>query len=332
MLKMLLALVLCILSIPSGLMGQLCIQGISGLESFTGDKSPVTRRWNSSGILGFAFPKVLLNTYFQFGYQLNAVNLGVPVNVQFDPIPNDPIAHLAIGTSDVALRNFNFWTGTVGLNAIINRDLTIFASAGGFLPHTFRQEGKLPFSLGPLGFAPEINFTGSNLECWTIQCGLSLGNWGGGSLLLGSLWQYTSMRYDEMTILGRPGNPTATQDFLLKNWAPFIGLQYMEAGLFRAAVIYSPFMTSSGALDSRTITPIMSDLSYNLNQPGYLVSVTGDQAQTNLQQTGPICPNIMSDLVKAHVPRLAAIQVEIMLYFSGTLILDLAPVLENDHE
>ncbi len=180
------------------------------------------------------------------------------------------------GTSDVALKNFNFWTGTVGLNAIISRDLTIFASASGFLPHTFRQVGKLPFSLGPFGFAPEIDFTGSNLECWTMQCGISLGNWGGGSFLLGSLWQYTSMRYDDMTIFGHPGNPTATQDFLLKNWAPFIGLQYMEAGIFRAAVIYSPFMTSSGSLDSRTIAPIMSDLSYNLNQPGYLVSVTGE--------------------------------------------------------
>lgn len=274
--KMLLAFVLCILSIPSGLMGQSWIPGIPGNESFSVDSRPVTGMLSSSDNLGFTFPKVLLNTYFQVGYQLNAVNMGIPVNVEFDPIPNDPIAHLAIGTSDVSLKNFNFWTGTIGLNAIISRDLTIFGSAGGFLPGSFREVGKLPFSLGPFGFAPEIDFTGSNLECWTIQCGVSLGNWGGGSLLLGSLWQYTSMRYDDMTILGRPGNPTATQDFLMKNWAPFIGLQYMEAGLCRAAVIYSPLMTSSGRLDCRTITPIMSDLSYNLNQPGYLVSATGE--------------------------------------------------------
>ncbi len=50
----------------------------------------------------------------------------------------------------------------------------------------------------------------------------------------------------------------------------------MQTGYYRATVIYSPFLTSSGAINSRTTTPVVSDLSYDLNQPGYLISATGE--------------------------------------------------------
>ncbi|MFH0959683.1 MAG: HNH endonuclease signature motif containing protein [Pseudomonadota bacterium] len=67
-----------------------------------------------------------------------------------------------------------------------------------------------------------------------------------------------------------------TRGLLLKNWAPYIGFQFLDTGYYRAAAIYSPILTSSGAISSRTTTPVQSDLTYNLNQPGYLMSVTGE--------------------------------------------------------
>jgi len=280
--KIVLALLVSFLMLPSALKAQLpkpgilSIPGISRAQTAAEGNQPAVRTFGSTGFFDSDFSKLTLNTYCQIGYQANAVNMSVPVNVEFDPIPNEPTAHIAIGTSDIRLKGYNFWVGNVGVNAIINPNLSIFASLGCFLPHSFTEEGRLPFSLGRFGFATQTTFTGTNLECWNAQFGVSLGNWGGGSVLLGSYWQYSSSSYGDMTIFSRPANPTATQDFLLKNWAPFFGLQYMEADLYRAAFIYSPLLTSSGLLATRTTKPISTDLSYNLNQPGYLMSVTGE--------------------------------------------------------
>lgn len=217
-----------------------------------------------------------MNPYVQIGYQWNSVNMAVPINVEFDPDPSLEIAHVKIGTMDVVLRDYNFWMGTVGLNAILSPTLTIFGSASGLLPRSFTQIGQLPFSVGPLAFNPNLTMTGTNFECWTIQCGLSVGIGAGYSVLAGSLWQQTTMEYDDLRMNGVARNPTARQDFMLNNWAPYIGFQFLQPGNYRALVIYSPLLTSSGAINSRTTTPVLSNLSYNLNQPGYLVSVTGE--------------------------------------------------------
>ena len=118
--------------------------------------------------------------------------------------------------------------------------------------------------------------TGSNFESWTIQCGVSVGIGGGYSVLAGSLWQYTTMVYEDARNAFRQLNPTLRQDFLLKNWAPYYWVPIFGRQELRAAAIYSPLLTSSGAISSRTTTPVQSDLSYNLNQPGYFLSVTGE--------------------------------------------------------
>jgi hypothetical protein len=225
---------------------------------------------------GFSLGGVIMNPFAQIGYQWNGVNLDVPINAEFDPLPLDPNSHLALGTMDVVLEDYNFWTGTIGLNAIMSPALTLFGSAIGLLPRSFTQTGKLPISVGPLGFTPNITMTGTNFESWTLQCGASFGIGGGYSVLAGSLWQYTSMVYEDARNASRELNPTLRQDFLLKNWAPFIGFQMLQAGNYRAAVIYSPLLTSSGAINIRTTSPNMADLSYNLNQPGYLLSVVGE--------------------------------------------------------
>ncbi|MCX5871826.1 MAG: hypothetical protein NTY51_01115 [Deltaproteobacteria bacterium] len=225
---------------------------------------------------GFSLGSVVVNPYVQIGYQINAVNMGVPINVEFDPDQANPNAHLILGTQDVVLRDYNFWMGTVGMNAILSPTLTVFGSASGFLPHSFIEKGILPISLDNLGAQFETTMTGIDFESWTIQCGVSVGIGGGYSVLAGSLWQYTIMVYEDPRSGSRTPNPTMRQDFLLKNWAPYIGFQFLQIGYYRAAFVYSPLLTSSGAISSRTTTPIMSDLSYNLNQPGYMASFTGE--------------------------------------------------------
>ncbi len=271
-----------VMALPGNLLGQNLNAGLpspSGLPSLPS----ISRDDEGNGVLsglpgvqGIKIGKVLVNPYTQIGYQFNSINMGIPINVEFDPFPNIPEAHLALGTMDVTLKDFNFWTGVVGLNVTLSPTLTVFGYASGFLPHSFTEIGKLPVSLGSFDFSPQISFTGVNLECWTMQCGVSAGLGSGYSLLLGSLWQCTSMNYEDQIVNGTPNNPTARQDFLLKNWAPYIGFQYMQTGYYRAAFIYSPLLTSSGAISCRTTTPVVSDLSYNLNQPGYLLSITGE--------------------------------------------------------
>ena len=280
--RVLFLLVAAVIAVPGNLLGQdvnagtPSPSGLPSLPSISRDSEGNGMLSGLPGISGIKIGKVLVNPYARIGYQFNGVNMSIPINAEFDPFPNVPEAHLALGTLDVALKSFNFWTGAVGLNVILSPTLTVFGSASGFLPHSFTEVGKLPISLGPLGFVPQISYTGINLECWTMQCGVSAGFGSGYSLLLGSLWQYTSMNCEDKNINSAPHNPTSRQDFLLKNWAPYIGFQYMQTGYYRAAFVYSPLLTSSGAISCRTTTPVLSDLSYNLNQPGYLLSITGE--------------------------------------------------------
>ena len=272
---------LIVLLIPGYLFGQGLNPGsfITGMPSpqTIGQTTPIEGFFSGlQGLTGFKIGKVLLNPFVQLGYQWNGVNLDVPINTEFDPLPADPNSHLVLGTMDVVLHDYNFWMGTLGLNAIMSPTLTVFGSAIGLLPRSFTQIGQLPISIGQVGFNPNITMTGTNFESWTIQCGVSVGIGAGYSVLAGSLWQYTSMAYEDARNALRQLNPTLRQDFLLKNWAPFIGFQFLQEGNYRAALIYSPLLTSSGAINIRTTSPTMSDLSYNLNQPGYLLSAVGE--------------------------------------------------------
>jgi hypothetical protein len=227
------------------------------------------------GLKGTKIGQILVNPYVQLGYQRNGINLSVPIEAQIDPFPAIPIPHLAIGTTDVVLKDYNFWMGTLGLNAIISPKLTLFGSVTGFQPHDFVQSGQTPISLGDLGFISQLAMTGSKLEYWVIQCGASYGIGGGYSVLGGFIWGKTAMEYTNPRRGDVPlANQTIRQDFLLKNWVPFIGLQFMEPNYYRFALIYSPLVTSSGALVNRTSQPVMTNMTYNLNQPGNLLSFT----------------------------------------------------------
>lgn len=228
-------------------------------------------------IQGLKTEKILLNPFAQVGYLRNAVSMNVPIDASLDPFPLLPLPHLQIGTTDIKLVDYNFWMGTVGLNAVISPTLTLFVSAGGFLPREFTEEGRTPISFGPVGGAPETMWTGSKLEFWTIQWGMAYGLGGSSSILAGMLWSHTSNVFgDPRNQSGPLRNQTLSQDFLLTNWAPFLGIQVMQEGYYRGALICSPYLTSWGAQHSRTTLPVPTDLSWNLNQPGYLLSFTGE--------------------------------------------------------
>lgn len=225
---------------------------------------------------GLVEEKILLNPFAMIGYQKTGVNMTVPMNVDNDPFPNITDAHLKLGSIDVNLEDFNFWFGTAGLNVILSPRLTLFGSVSGYLPKTFLEYGRQPVSFGPASASYEFTMTGHGLELWNIQCGLSIGVIPGYSVLLGSLWQHTSMKFEDMRVGSLPVNSTLKQDFMLKNWAPFVGLQYLAPGSYRASVIYSPLVTSWGNLKSYTTSPRITTLTYTLNQPGYLFGVTGE--------------------------------------------------------
>ncbi|MGB6067409.1 MAG: hypothetical protein WBG50_21600 [Desulfomonilaceae bacterium] len=71
-------------------------------------------------------------------------------------------------------------------------------------------------------------------------------------------------------------NQTILGDVLLKTGVPFLGIQILQEGYYRAAVLYSPVAWSQGALDFRSFQQTLSDLSYSLNQPGNFVALTAE--------------------------------------------------------
>jgi hypothetical protein len=218
---------------------------------------------------------IKINPFVQVGYQRNGVNMDVPLQVDFDP--PSPIPHLSIGSINIALKDYNFWMGAAGVNVILSPKLTAFVSATGFLPREFVQTGALPVSVGQLNFLPVLSLTGSNLEYWMVQCGASYGIGEGLALLGGFIWGKNSMTYANPREGDVPlQNQTVTQDFLLKNWVPFVGLQVSELNHYRATLTYSPLVTSSGTLVNRQTLPAPAAVTYNLNQPGSLLSLALD--------------------------------------------------------
>ena len=108
-----------------------------------------------------------------------------------------------------------------------------------------------------------------------MQCGVSPAFGSGYSLLLGGLWQYTSMNCEDKHQLG------ATQSDISS------GLPAQELGPLHRVSIYANRILQGRfclkslfdilrAISCGTTTPVLSDLSYNLNQPGYLLSITGE--------------------------------------------------------
>ncbi len=207
--------------------------------------------------------KILINPSVSVGYQHLASNMSLPASTN----PRGA-SQLFIGAMDVTLQDFNFWYGTAGLNVVIDR-ITLFGSVGGYFPRLFQMKGTIPISNNVSYVAPNLIMTGSNLNFRTAQCGAGYTISGALSILAGYLWTHTAATFSDPRVESIPlANQTLTGDVSMDIGVPFVGLQILEKGFYRGAIMYSPLATSSGNLSLNTLAPEMSNLSYTLNQPG----------------------------------------------------------------
>ena len=214
--------------------------------------------------------KIILNPYVQIGYQHIGANMSIPI--QSDT--GTPDGQLQVGTVDVSLKNFNFWSGTVGIN-VVAAPFTFFSAYTGFAPHIFQLSGQLPISLGPLSASPEFEMTATNFQFWTAQSGAGYEFKKGYSILGGFMWSHMLVQFDDpRTASGPLQNQTIRGDVLLKIGVPFVGVQVLQQGYYRAALMYSPVAWSQGELDFRSSQQTLADLNYSLSQPGQFWAVS----------------------------------------------------------
>ena len=216
--------------------------------------------------------KIVLNPYAQVGYQHIAAHMTIPVTADVGV----PAGQLEIGTVDVSLQNFDFWQGTLGLNVIAG-PLTLFGSWGGFSPRLFQFTGTIPISVGPAAGEPSVEMSCTSFQFWAAQVGAAYTFCKGYSILGGFLWNQTEFQLADPRIGSVPlPNQTLAGDVFMQVWVPFLGIQVMEEGKYRGALLYSPLAWSSGSLQLGTTAPQLSNLSYTLNQPGNFVAFSAE--------------------------------------------------------
>jgi hypothetical protein len=261
---------------PSILLGQtispgLIPTGLPAVQSVSQDSDGGSFLTSLPLVKGLTAGKILLNPSVQVGYQHLGSNMSLPVSAS----PRGP-NQLFIGTMDVSLKDFNFWSGTVGLNVIV-APLTLFGSVGGFSPRNFGMSGLIPISNSTGAIAPDVTLTGSHFEFWTAQCGAAYTIWGDYSILAGYAWSHTAAEFSNPRVGDIPlPNQSVRGDVSMNIGVPFIGVQILQQGFYRAALMYSPLARSSGALSLQTTTPDLTDLRYSLNQPGTFLAVNAE--------------------------------------------------------
>ncbi len=277
MIKILVLLVVIGVFFPAALSAQnispgLIPTGLPSLPSMGEDSTIGSFLSNLPLVEGLKVGKILLNPYVQIGYQHIGANMSIPISSD----TGTPVGQLQVGTVDVSLKNFNFWSGTVGLNVVAG-PITLFRSATGFAPHIFQLSGQLPISLGPLGATPEFEMTASNFQFWTVQTGAGYEFKKGYSILGGFMWSQMEVEFENpRTASGPLQNQTIQGDALLKIGVPFLGIQVMQQGYYRAALLYSPLAWSQGTLAFSSSQQILANLSYSLNQPGQFWAVSAE--------------------------------------------------------
>ena len=217
----------------------------------------------------FALGKVILNPYVQIGYQRVSANSSFPILTErIFPVDNT----LQIGSMELELKDIYLWSWTLGVNAVINPSVSIFASFLGFIPTTYPVYAQLPTSVNGTALPSEVNFTGENTEYRLGQFGASITLAPGYSLLVGSLWDHFTNTCNEPRTGTRPfPDQTLRADYWINTWAPYLGLQFVDRGL-TASVIYTPLIYAQSlmALRSSQLAPI--ELQYSFNKPGQFLS------------------------------------------------------------
>ncbi len=246
--------------------------GLPSLPSMAEDSATGSFLSNLPLVQELKAGKIILNPYVQIGYQHIGANMTIPISSD----TGTPVGQLQVGSVDVSLQNFNFWSGTVGLN-VVTAPITWFSSYTGFAPHIFQLSGQLPISLGPLGATPEFEMTATNFQFWTVQSGAGYEFKKGYSILGGFMWSQMIVQFDDpRTASGPLQNQTIQGDVLLKIGVPFLGIQVMQQGYYRAALLYSPIAWSQGTLAFSSSQQTLANLSYNLNQPGQFWAVSAE--------------------------------------------------------
>jgi len=222
-------------------------------------------------VSGLKVGKILLNPSLQVGYQ----HIGASMTLPASAVPQGP-NQLFVGTMDVTLQDFNFWCGTAGLNVIAG-PITLFGSIEGYSPRVFQMQGTVPISNDVGYVAPNLTFTGSNLNFWTAQCGAGYTIAGDLSVLAGYIWTHSAATYTDPRVGSVPlPNQTLKGDVSMNIGVPFFGLQILQKGYYRAAFMYSPWATSSGTLSLNTTSSEQANLSYSLKQPGNFFAVNAE--------------------------------------------------------
>ncbi len=245
---------------------------LPGMTSAGGDSEAGSSLSNLPLVQKLKAGKIVLNPYAQVGYQHIAAHMSIPIGADVGV----PAGQLEIGTVDVSLQNFDFWYGNLGLNVVAG-PFTLFGSWGGFSPGLFQFAGTIPVSVGASAAEPTLEMSCTNFQFWAAQVGAAYTFKKGYSILGGFLWNQTEFRLADPRIGSVPlANQTLAGDVFMQVWVPFLGIQVMQEGHYRAAFLYSPLAWSSGALSLGTTAPLLSNLRYSLNQPGNFAAFSAE--------------------------------------------------------
>jgi hypothetical protein len=215
--------------------------------------------------LGSLTEKVTVNPYAQAGFMRMGSNMSLPVSAEGPLVPGQ----LKIDTLDIAMRDANFWTGSVGYTAKYGEMLSFFSAVGGILPRQFVVTGQVPINIGGFGTSPTIDFTGSKAQSWYTQSGVGLG-----PVLIGLYWGDFKLTVADPRQGAQPlANQTLRGDITTTTLAPYFGIAFpASCALF--SVIYSPWAWSDTTLVLRTSQADVAQLQYKWNRPGDFVSGT----------------------------------------------------------
>jgi hypothetical protein len=87
---------------------------------------------------GIDWDEIMWNPYAQVGYAQIGSNFTLPIQGQ-----PDPTSALQIGSLDMWFEHSDFWTATVGVNAILSPQFSFFGMAVGAFPRKFVAPGTM---------------------------------------------------------------------------------------------------------------------------------------------------------------------------------------------
>lgn len=244
----------------------LCFSGTASGQALSGGMGGALSSLPLPAAVQGSLESIKLNPYAQVGYTHVGCNMTIPIAGELiDPGGG---FGLEIGGLDLFFEDFNVWTATVGLNAVLTPKISAFCMAVGAAPRLLPASGTVPISTTLGGTEAEITFTASDLEIWAFQAGMGYGLMPGYSVIAGYYWDHTSVALSDPRQGSIPlANQTLKADLIAKSRIPFIGLQIQDpsyVGIFT----YSPLAWVDVTFALRNSQTRLQELSYSWNKPG----------------------------------------------------------------